>query len=223
LFRDNGAPVWHRRLVGTGKFYPQPNAVQSHLLLDGPLAEPYTVLAVADVPGYRQYEFTIELKQSLAGRMPSDQGRAGAFWGWRPGPDPSKTDYRCFATEVDERLGRATIGTCRFDPGDGVRGPRVEWLRPLANGRGVMPLLPLPPQVPVDGHRLRVRVLSDKITVIVDRAAPWEFDLAWFDGREGRAPATRELDGALGVWVSKGQAWFRNSTFTRLAADARGD
>ena len=35
--------------------------------------------------------------------------------------------------------------------------------------------------------------------------------------------APLELDGALGVWASKGPAWFRNATFTKLAAGGGGD
>jgi hypothetical protein len=219
LLREDGSPDRHRRVAGHGVFH----GINGALVVTSPADGKPTLLAL-DCPKRVWFEFSIELRQHASDAQGAHQ--LGAFYGWHE-PDPADPLARryYFTVGLDERPvlndihGRLAIGVGRVEEGEQARGGFYEPLRPLAEGRGSLPL-PKPAK-PLDWHRLRIRVLHGKVTVAVEGGPAREFEVAWVKRSDPVLEgAVLDPRGAVGVWVTNGNGYFRNATILALPDSA---
>jgi hypothetical protein len=206
LLTDQSQPVWGDRLLGKAK----PNlAPFGGLSLVVSAREPCTLLALDD-PGRRWFEFSIEV-QVFRARKADQATSAGVFFGWRRGPSPP---HACYLVQIEEPLrgqkgdGRLLVCVARFSPVQGHLGYFTSHspLHPPSAGQAA-----LPPAQGEGWRRVSARVVDHSVALSVDGKQRITFDARKAQSRPGQDEAPLDPRGALGIWVSKGGANFREA------------
>jgi serine/threonine protein kinase len=180
-----------------------------------------TAAGVAAVPGPGGWLATCVLYADRT-RLPAGQ-EVGLFFGWRSDPRAPEQSCRFLVVQLSEPAhgmpipGQVALGTAYVDEARGGKAAFAEWYR-KPHGKKWQRLIP-PPQRH-GWRRLSVRAVDDRLSVTVDRAPRPAIE---FDMRELRAAhradgADLDPRGALGVWVDRGTATFREASVTVLAA-----
>ena len=87
------------------------------------------------------------------------------------------------------------------------RGERVEWAKPLPDGKDAIPLAE-------SGifHRFQIQVRRDRATIRIDKCDPMDITLAWLRQHDRQAAERLDFRGAVGVWAIKGGGEFQNAS-----------
>jgi serine/threonine protein kinase len=221
LLKGDFAPVWSNpRLMGTGTY----NALPTELIVTSATDAQASLFGLADStlgdPRRLWFEFAIDVRQQVGGSV--DACQAGVFWGYRRESGDGGSRVCFFVAGIDERAvlkdahGRVTIGSSLVETGDGNKGAVSAWLRPLPQGRSIVPLRE-PSAEANRWHRIRVRVVDYETHITVDEGPSREFAMEWLLGAD---PWLQNLGldprGTMGVWVRNGTGSFRNATMMAL-------
>jgi hypothetical protein len=210
LQRDNGEPVWKKKLMGQAR----PSllrggiwAVESLAEKDARPTERMALYALDDDPEHRPYELVIEASH-LVPPVRETFGM-GVFFGRR---DP---EDRFFLVKLDfySDPPQTVIGSALvFDANDAHAG-RWDTLRGFPGMENAVRI----PKTQA-WHTLKLRVSGDHVTLFVDDAAPLDLDVARIRRTDPDAVIrdTLHTHGAVGIWVSNGVAMFRNARITTL-------
>jgi serine/threonine protein kinase len=219
LLRDDHQPVEYRVLAGAGRL----NALPTELVLLSDEGQPLFV-AIDHPPG--PFEFSVECK--AFGQTENSAGDLGVFFGWRENlPDPL-AQMRYFALKLDTRPilndahGRVYFGTWQFNPSRKAAGMSESDLRHLLKMRSWIPLAD-PDKQGMDGwHRLRIAVVDQQFTIMVDSEPAQTLDVASIVRKDKfLQPMAVDCNGMLGLWVRNGTGHFRNATIMALTPPDR--
>jgi hypothetical protein len=210
LQRNNGEPVWKKKVMGTGNTSLVPGGVLALTSPAGPAARPterMTLYALDDDPEQRPYEFVVEARH-LPPPKPELFGM-GVFFG-RLAPEG-----RFFMVKLDvlAEPPRAVLGSALVFDANEAHGARWEILAGFPGQDNEVRL----PQ-PKLWHTLKLRVFRDHVTLFADEAPPLDLDVARIRRTTNDAVIrdTLHTHGAVGIWVSNGVGMFQNARITTL-------
>jgi hypothetical protein len=211
LFRPDGAPDWHRRILGAGTFAAANNPPKRLLFLQCFGQTSPTMLAIADCAGLTAFEFSIEMQ--LDGESEKGQNQAGIFLGYDQASEQG-TPRRFLNVQLvrnAENKEEFRVGTGRLAPARGAQAQAVEWFRPIRQEEATIPL-----NNPIGFRHLRARVLGDTLELTADHVTRRVLELKKLRELYSRDAESLQWSGALGVWAANDKGNFRDARFTRL-------
>jgi serine/threonine protein kinase len=225
LFDEKGFPLYAAKVWGTGHCERQRDG-SLHFTSFDPTRR--TLLVLDNDVRLRWFDFSIELQ-----RFPEKDPAAnqlGVFFGYRRSAKDPDRDYPFFAVEVQDAPpkaaapGRLLVGWSYLQRRRGAQGEIAEWLQPLLKESKPTDLPKLDPKRP--WRTVRVKALDGRVRVTVSgqgTEAEYSFDVDAVKSADRGKHGDLDPRGALGIWVHKGVAYFRNASVKSLRGGGAAD